>query len=220
MMGKKFRFPRGTKKRLLLEQKANGATVSEAIRNLKEKDIHIAASYAWDVYNQEPKPEKEQPRQETPQQPQEQPKTELGLTNLETEEKPIPIPTLEESKPLSPELDAIKKSIDQGTFTKEDLTALFKIINDYFDTFGYGKYKPSEQSAALLATAWLKPINKKLEKITEKDENFGIYAAIGLTMVVYVPRLGMIVSDKMKQKKAKKDESLKKLTEGEQKTNA
>jgi len=217
VLGKKFRFPRGTKKRLLLEQKANGKTVSEAIRILEAQDIHVAYSYAYDVFN-----ETETLQPEQPQEPRltEQKNSEVGLTQLETEEKPIPIPDLQETQKLSPELDKIKKSIDEGTFTKEDLTALFKIINDYFDTFGYSKYKPSEQSAALLATAWLRPINKKLESITQKDENFGIYAAIGLTLVVYVPRLGMVVSEKMRQKKTKQKEPLKQLAEGEQKTNA
>jgi len=197
-MGKKFKYPRGTKKRLLLEQKALGKTVTEARAKLKEQDINVNLSYAYDVFN--PKPETpptteqvEEIKQEPPQQEQ-----------VEITENEIPIPELTATnEPLPPELQKLKDSIEKGTFTKEELVGLFEIINDYFNQFGYQKYRPPKSSSELLAAAWVKVLNDKLKTMTEKDDNVPIYAAIAITLIVYFPRLGLIVAEKMKQKPKK-----------------
>jgi len=210
-MPKKFTHPRGTKKRLLLEQKSLGKTVPEARKTLKENGFNINLTYAYDVYKNADKPIT------PPTTPTTEPETATTEPADDRTEKPIEIPELTATTDaLPPELQKLKDSIDAGTFTHENLVSLFEIINDYFNTFGYQKYRPPKTSSELLASAWVKVLNEKIKQMGQDDANIPIYAAVAITLIVYFPRLGLIIADKIKEKKTKKDDKLKKGLEAEE----
>lgn len=181
----------GKKKALLLEQKAQGKTCAEAIRHLKEQGIKVCTSYAYEKWNEEPQPQTDQATTTEPQ-----PQTE----EITTIEKPIQVPEeLQSATQDSPILQDTLKKLDEGTFTKEDLKALFQTINDNIPR----NYRPEDRTAGTLAAVWLKPLNKRMESV--EDENMDIYIAGGVTALVYLPCIGKYIQDRKKKEEKQND---------------
>lgn len=186
----------GRKRQLLREQYDKGVTLKDALKNLKEAGVKVNRSYGYKRYGEF----KNEPKDtlKLGLDPQEF-KTKKTEKEIKIKEEPIEVPKELESASESSELKDKLKKLEEGTLTKEDLKALFAMINEYYPE----KYRPSERSEGLLAALWLKPLNKHIENI--EDDNIPIYAAALITALVYIPKTGQVIKEYLDKKEKEKE---------------